>query len=325
MSESNWRPTASLENLRRRATLLADIRRFFSERQVLEMEVPILSRRATSDPHIDSITAECSGEPAFLATSPEFGLKRLLAAGIGDCYYLGKAFRNGEAGGRHNPEFTMLEWYRVGWDDHRLMIEVGELLSWLLRISRVHSCSYRTLFLEHLGLDPHRATLRELSDCVAYNLELSFEPVDKDECLDLLMSHHIEPNMDMGGKPGITLVYDFPASQAALARVEEDEHGVPVARRFEAYVGGMELANGYWELTDAREQLRRFEADQRYRAENGKPVNPFEERLVQALESGMPSGMPECAGVALGVDRLLMLACGASRIDEVVAFPIGRA
>ena len=317
MSESNWRPTAPLQNLRRRATLLADIRRFFSERQVLEMEVPILSRRATSDPHIDSIVADCSGDAAYLATSPEFGLKRLLAAGMGDCYYLGKAFRNGEAGGRHNPEFTMLEWYRVGWDDHRLMIEVGELLSWLLRISKVRSYSYRALFLQHLDVDPHRASFEELKTTVAKVLELSFEPAGRDECLDLLMSHHIEPNMG----EGISLVYDFPATQAALARVEDDELGVPVARRFEAYVGGMELANGYWELTDAPEQLRRFEADHRYREDNHKPVHPFEERLVRALEAGMP----DCAGVALGVDRLLMLASGASRIDEVIAFPIERA
>ncbi|MBY6211770.1 EF-P lysine aminoacylase GenX [Microbulbifer agarilyticus] len=318
---SLWQPTAPLDNLRRRATLLADIRRFFSERQVLEMEVPILSRRATSDPHIDSITADCSGAPAFLATSPEFGLKRLLASGMGDCYYLGKAFRNGEAGGRHNPEFTMLEWYRVGWDDHRLMIEVGEFLSWVLNISRVCSYSYRALFLKFLDIDPHRASLEELKAVVARVLELSFEPANRDECLDLLMSHHIEPNMDSSDERGITLVYDFPASQAALARVEHDELGAPVARRFEAYVAGMELANGYWELTDAAEQQRRFEADQKYRAENAKSVNPFEERLVEALAAGMPA----CAGVALGVDRLLMLACGAERIDEVIAFPIERA
>ncbi|GAB2512883.1 EF-P lysine aminoacylase EpmA [Microbulbifer agarilyticus] len=321
MSECLWQPSAPLDNLRRRATLLADIRRFFSERQVLEMEVPILSRRATSDPHIDSITADCSGAPAFLATSPEFGLKRLLAAGMGDCYYLGKAFRNGEAGGRHNPEFTMLEWYRVGWDDHRLMIEVGEFLSWVLNISRVCSYSYRALFLKFVDIDPHRASLEELKAVVARVLELSFEPADRDECLDLLMSHHIEPNMDSSGERGITLVYDFPASQAALARVEDDELGAPVARRFEAYVAGMELANGYWELTDTAEQQRRFEADQEYRAQHGKSVNPYEERLVEALASGMP----DCAGVALGVDRLLMLACEAERIDEVIAFPIERA
>ncbi|MBB5211350.1 EF-P lysine aminoacylase EpmA [Microbulbifer hydrolyticus] len=317
MSDAIWQPSAPLQNLRRRATLLADIRRFFSERQVLEMEVPILSRRATSDPHIDSITAECGGETAYLATSPEFGLKRLVAAGIGDCYYLGKAFRNGEAGGRHNPEFTMLEWYRMGWDDHRLMIEVGEFLSHILKISKVHSYSYRALFLQQLGVDPHRASFEELKATVAKVLELSFEPAGRDECLDLLMSHHIEPGMD----EGITLVYDFPATQAALARVEDDELGVPVARRFEAYVGGMELANGYWELTDAPEQQRRFEADRCYREDHGGPVYPYEDRLVQALEAGMP----DCAGVALGVDRLLMLACGAGRIEDVIAFPIERA
>lgn len=317
VDSSLWRPTAPLDNLRRRAALLAQIRRFFSEREVLEVDVPVLSRRATSDPNIESIAARCSGAEAWLATSPEFGLKRLLAAGFGDCYYLGKAFRDGEAGGRHNPEFTMLEWYRLGWDDHRLMIEVGELLSCLLKISRVHSYSYRTLFLHILGLDPHRASFAELKACVSDVLELSFEPAGRDECLDLLMSHHIEPNMG----PGITLLYDFPASQAALARVEEDELGVPVARRFEAYLGGMELANGYWELTDASEQLRRFEADQRYRQENDRQQRPFEERLVQALASGMP----DCAGVALGVDRLVMLACEAERIDEVVAFPVDRA
>ncbi|WP_295797330.1 EF-P lysine aminoacylase EpmA [uncultured Microbulbifer sp.] len=316
---SSWQPSAPLDNLRHRAYLLAHIRRFFSEREVLEVDVPALSRRATSDPHIDSISARCSGETAYLATSPEFGLKRLLAAGFGDCYYLGKAFRNGEAGSRHNPEFTMLEWYRLGWDDHRLMIEVGELLSHLLKISRVCSYSYRALFLQELGLDPHRASLQELKDCGARELELSFEPADRDECLDLLMSHHVEPRL--GERDAITLVYDFPASQAALARVEEDEQGVPVARRFEAYAGGMELANGYWELIDAPEQLRRFEADHQYREDNGKSVYPFEERLVQALEHGMPS----CAGVAMGIDRVVMLACGAERIDEVIAFPIDRA
>lgn len=312
-----WSPSASLDALRRRAALLADIRRFFAERQVLEVEVPTLSRRATSDPHIDSITALCNGETAYLATSPEFGLKRLLAAGMGDCYYLGKAFREGEAGGRHNPEFTMLEWYRCGWDDRQLMREVGELLSGLLQIATVRTLSYRALFQQQLQLDPHLASEDELRACVAREMDLAFIPANRDECLDLLMSHRLEPAMG----EGITLLYDFPASQAALAKVVEDETGTPVARRFEAYVGGLELANGYWELTDAQEQLRRFQADHRYRGAHKLHVYPFEERLVQALEAGLP----ECAGVALGVDRLLMLAGGYSRIDQVIAFPIERA
>ncbi|KUJ82831.1 EF-P lysine aminoacylase GenX [Microbulbifer flavimaris] len=312
-----WQPTASIQALHQRAALLADIRRFFAERSVLEAEVPTLSHRATSDPHIDSITALCTGEPVYLATSPEFGLKRLLAAGFGDCYYLGKAFREGEAGGRHNPEFTMLEWYRVGWDDRRLMEEVGELLSQVLGIGNIRSLSYRELFQHHLQLDPHRASDEELQECARREVELSFVPASRDECLDLLMSHRLEPAMG----DGITLLHDFPASQAALARVETDETGTPVARRFEAYVAGLELANGYWELTDAQEQQRRFEADHRYRAMQKLHVYPFEERLVAALEAGMP----ECAGVALGVDRLLMLAGGYQRIEEVIAFPIERA
>ncbi|MCX2778270.1 EF-P lysine aminoacylase EpmA [Microbulbifer thermotolerans] len=317
MTDNTWQPTASLAALRQRAALLADIRQFFARRQVLEVEVPILSRRATSDPHIDSITALCNGDPAYLATSPEFGLKRLLAAGLGDCYYLGKAFREGEAGGRHNPEFTMLEWYRCGWDDRKLMGEVGELLSLVLDIQMVQSLSYRELFLRELQLDPHTASEADLRACVAREIELSFAPSDRDECLDLLMSHRLEPAMGRG----ITLLYDFPASQAALAKVAEDATGTPVARRFEAYVNGLELANGYWELTDPAEQLRRFQADHRYRGAHKLHVYPFEERLVEALQSGMP----ECAGVALGVDRLLMLAGGYSSIDQVIAFPIERA
>ncbi|WP_346838604.1 EF-P lysine aminoacylase EpmA [Microbulbifer sp. SAOS-129_SWC] len=317
MSDTTWRPTASVDALRRRGALLADIRRFFAARDVLEVDVPALSRRATSDPHIDSISAHCNGATAYLATSPEFALKRLLAAGLGDCYSLAKAFRQGEAGGRHNPEFTMLEWYRCGWDDRHLMGEVGELLGQLLGIEQIQSLSYRELFLRELGLDPHRAPEEELRACAAREIELAFEPADRDECLDLLMSHHLEARMGSG----ITLLYDFPASQAALARVAADDAGTPVARRFEAYAGGMELANGYWELTDAAEQRRRFEADHRYREQRGLPRYPLEERLVDALAAGMP----DCAGVALGVDRVLMLAGGYARIEEVIAFPIERA
>ncbi|WP_237059300.1 EF-P lysine aminoacylase EpmA [Microbulbifer sediminum] len=317
MTDTSWQPTASIAALRQRAALLARVRQFFTAREVLEVEVPVLSRRATSDPHIDSITALCKGEAAYLATSPEFGLKRLLAAGLGDCYYLGKAFRDGEAGGRHNPEFTMLEWYRCDWDDRALMREVGDLLGEVLGIARMESLSYRELFLRHLELDPHTATEEQLRACTARHLELSFAPADRDECLDLLMSHHLEPRMGSG----ITLLYDFPASQAALAKVLPDDSGTPVARRFEAYVGGLEIANGYWELTDPAEQLRRFQADHRYRGTHKLHVYPFEERLVDALAAGMP----ECAGVALGIDRLLMLAGDYDRIEDVIAFPIGRA
>ncbi|MCO1334130.1 EF-P lysine aminoacylase EpmA [Microbulbifer sp. OS29] len=317
MSKNAWRPTASIKALRQRAALLAQIRTFFSQRGVLETEVPVLSQRATSDPHIESISTQCSGETAYLATSPELGLKRLLAAGLGDCYYLGKAFRQGESGGRHNPEFSMLEWYRCGWDDRQLMAEVTELLSAILATDQVQSLSYRELFLRELQLDPHSASNAELVSCVAREMELSFTPRERNECLDLLMSHRLEASMN----EGITLIYDFPAEQAALAKVLNDQQGTPVARRFEAYAGGLELANGYWELTDSKEQLRRFEKDLAYRRDHLRPLQPFDERLVSALAEGMP----DCAGVALGVDRLLMLAAGYDSIDKVIAFPFSRA
>ncbi|QFT53261.1 EF-P lysine aminoacylase EpmA [Microbulbifer sp. THAF38] len=317
MTTDLWRPSATIEALRHRAALLAEIRQFFTQRQVLETEVPVLSRRATSDPHIESIPVQCGGDSAYLATSPEFGLKRLLAAGLGDCYYLGKAFRQGEAGSRHNPEFTMLEWYRCSWDDRRLMKEVADLLSGILKIQQVQSLSYRDLFQRELQLDPHSASDSDLLRCVEKEIDLAFSPADRSECLDLLMSHRLEPTMG----EGITLLYDFPADQAALAKVLPDDSGTPVARRFEAYVGGLELANGYWELTDSAEQLRRFQADHTYRQKHGLNLYPYEERLVEALRMGMP----ECAGVALGIDRLLMLAGGYKTIEEVIAFPIERA
>ncbi|GMG85794.1 EF-P lysine aminoacylase EpmA [Biformimicrobium ophioploci] len=314
----DWRPTATIENLRRRAQVFAELRAFFAARNVIEVDVPALSQRATSDPHIDSITATCGGNSAYLATSPEFGLKRLLAAGMGDCYYLGKAFRNGEAGSRHNPEFTMLEWYRVGWDDHQLMDEVAALLCGVLQLPAPDKLSYRALFQSELGVDPHSATVSELRQLARSHFEIEFESEAAADWLDLLMSHVLEPRLGTG----VTLVYDFPASQAALAKVEPDALGVPVARRFEAYVGGVELANGYWELTDAAEQHRRFEADHAYRRANGLPAHPFEERLVEALALG---DMPECAGVALGVERLLMQKLGAGKISEVLALPFERA
>ncbi|GAB2893793.1 EF-P lysine aminoacylase EpmA [Microbulbifer echini] len=317
MTADSWRPVATLAALRQRAALLAEIRQFFAQRQVLETEVPVISRRATSDPHIESITTQCVGTAAYMATSPEFALKRLLAAGIGDCYYLGKAFRQGEAGRRHNPEFTMLEWYRCGWDDRRLMDEVADLLCQILGRHQVQSLSYRELFQRELQLDPHSASDQALASCVEREMDLAFAPNDRSECLDLLMSHRLERAMGAG----ITLLYDFPANQAALAKVIPDKSGTLVARRFEAYVGGLELANGYWELTDSAEQMRRFEADQAYRKKNGSAVHPFEERLVMALQAGMP----ECAGVALGVDRLLMLAGGYKSIEDVIAFPLERA
>jgi lysyl-tRNA synthetase class 2 len=321
-----WRPTADLAVLRLRAALYRLIREFFDARGVLEVETPVLSAAANSDPNIRSFSLDYSGPAAggartrYLRTSPEFPLKRLLAAGVGDCYELGRVFRDGEAGGRHNPEFTMLEWYRLGFDHYRLMIEVGELLraafALVGRTLGVRSVGYRELFVEQLGIDPFSASIDALSAPLS---KFSIDPrgLEREDWYDLLLTHLIEPVM-----PGdqILLVHGFPARQCALARVEGE--GVNAsACRFEAYVGGIELANGYFELTDAAEQRRRFELDQARRRSRGDAELPLDEHLLSALQQGLP----DCAGVALGVDRLLMAMRGSARIDEVIAFPFARA
>ena len=286
-----WQPAASLENLRVRAQLNRQLRGFFEARGVLEVEVPLLARATVTDPHIDSIAAQQGGERVFLQTSPEFFMKRLLCAGSGAIYSLGKAFRNGEAGGRHNPEFTMLEWYRPGFDDNTLMHEVTELLQSLLPAAKsVERVSYRALFQRFLQLDPHKATLKELQALGRTHCNIDWQDDSRDTWLDLLMTHVIEPQLG----EGLVLVYDYPASQAALARVQTDNSGCPVAKRFEAYVGGMELANGYWELTDAVEQARRFGADWQQRQAMGIECYPQDPHLVAALQAGRTSTAKVC-------------------------------
>jgi len=318
---SDWRPTASLDNVRARAQLNTQLRAFFAERQVLEVEVPLLARATVTDPHIDSIRARQAGKSLFLQTSPEFFMKRLLCAGSGAIYSLSKAFRNGESGRRHNPEFTMLEWYRPGFDDSRLMDEVSALLQQLLperlpNAAAIERISYRALFQRHLDIDPHTATLTALQALGRLHCELDWQDDSRDVWLDLLMTHVIEPQLGHG----LVLVFDYPESQAALARVLDDAAGQRVAKRFEAYVGGMELVNGYWELTDALEQAKRFDADDSQRKAMGIECHPQDRHLLNALAAGMP----ETAGVALGVDRLLMLMTGSGVIDDVLCFPIGR-
>lgn len=317
MSASDWQPTASRQALEARARLLTQIRQFFADRGVLEVEVPLLAAATVTDPHIDSVQASCNGRTCYLQTSPEFAMKRLLASGSGPIYSLGKAFRNGESGRRHNPEFTMLEWYRPGFDDHRLMDEVETLIGAVMPLSGVERLSYRELFLRHLGVDPHTAALGQLKALARQQVEIDWDDDNRDTWLDILITHAIEPQLGAG----LTFIYDYPATQAALARVCENNLGQPVARRFEAFVGGMELANGYWELTDNQEQARRFQADLVRRHELGLPAYPEDQRLLQALAAGLP----DTAGVALGVDRLLMLVNGAESLEEVLAFPFARA
>jgi lysyl-tRNA synthetase class 2 len=313
---SDWRPSATPAALLRRAELLAGIRTFFAERGVLEVETPLLAHSGVTDPAIEALQVEAPGAaPRFLQSSPEYAMKRLLAAGSGPIYQLGKAFRAGEQGRRHNPEFTLLEWYRPGFDDHALMAEVAALLERCLGRPGWRKVSYGELFREQLGTDPHRATAAELAAVARARLDVGGLATDRDGWLDLLLSHCIEPTL-----AGTVCVHDFPASQAALARIVEQD-GVAVAQRFEFYVDGIELANGYHELLDAREQARRFAADNAARRRRGLAERAPDPRLLAALEAGLPP----CSGVALGVDRLLLAASGAASLGEVLAFDWERA
>ncbi len=324
-SVGDWRPSADLETLKLRARLYAAIRAFFAERDVLEVETPVLSLAGNTEPNIASFSLEFSGRTdgaprtRWLRTSPEYPLKRLLAAGVGDCYELGRVFRDGEAGGRHNPEFTMLEWYRVGWDHHRLIDETVALtlaaLALVNRAATVDKISYRDLYRRHLDLDPATATEQALISALG-DTRIAHDGLSRDDWLDLLMTHRIQPAF---ADDRITVVYDYPASQCALARIRADDP--PLAERFELYVGPLELANGYHELIDADEQGQRFRRDLETRMRRGVNQPPIDERLLAALAHGLPG----CAGVALGVDRLLMAMLGAGRIGDVIAFAFERA
>ena len=316
----DWQPRATLGLLRARAALLDRIRRFFASRNILEVETPLLCHSGITDPAIEPLMVERGRSlrrPRYLQTSPEYAMKRLLACYGEPIFQLARAFRYGEAGGRHNPEFTLLEWYRPGFDHHALMAEVAELVRHCLGDRPVHSYRYRQLFREVLALDPFTASTTELEALARASLDPGSMTGDRDLWLDLLMSHLIEPQL--AGR-GMCFVYDYPASQAALARITEVD-GVPVGHRFELYVDGMELANGYLELLDTTEQRQRFESDNARRREVGLPERALDEHLLAALDHGMPS----CSGVALGVDRLLMLATGVEDIREVLAFDWDRA
>lgn len=313
----DWRPTASLALLRQRAELLQRLRAFFQQRDVLEVETPLLSLAAVTDLHLQNLAVDFQGETRFLQTSPEFAMKRLLAAGSGPVFQLCKAFRPDESGRLHNPEFSMLEWYRPDWDDEQLMAEVEALILYCLPEPRRPAApfprrSYRDLFLQYLQIDPLEASVEALRACARQHLEVSDLAEDRDAWLQLLFSHCVEPQLS-----GAVFVTQFPPGQAALAQVQPDAQGRPVARRFELYIDSIELANGYLELTDADEQRRRFEQDNAERLRRGLPAMPIDERLLAALGAGLPP----CSGVALGFDRLLLCASGESALSSVLAFP----
>ncbi|OSN00375.1 MULTISPECIES: elongation factor P--(R)-beta-lysine ligase [Lonsdalea] len=325
MSETaSWQPSAPIANLLKRAEIINEIRRFFFDRGVLEVETPAMSQATVTDVHLVPFDTQYVGPGAadglklYLMTSPEYHMKRLLAAGSGPIYQLGRSFRNEESGRFHNPEFTMLEWYRPHYDMYRLMNEVDDLLQQVLECESAEMLTYQQAFQRHLDVDPlsaDKAQLREVAETLGVG-DVAHQEEDRDTLLQLLFAVGVEVNI---GRDKPAFVYHFPATQASLSEISTEDHRV--AERFEVYFKGIELANGFRELTDSAEQRQRFEQDNRKRAAHGLPVQLIDENLLDALTAGIP----DCAGVALGIDRLIMLALKAESISEVMAFPVDRA
>lgn len=303
-----WQPTASIITLKQRAKLIQEIREFFYQRAVLEVETPLLCHTSVTDPHLTSFT---TNHGTFLQTSPEYAMKRLLAAGSGDIFQLTKAFRAEEFGQHHNQEFTLLEWYRLGFDQLQLINEVDELLQQILHCHPAEKITYQQLFEQQLGINPHAASINELIAIAKQHQLDQLNLSNKDDWLNLLLSHVIEPTI---GQHQPIFIYDYPASQAALAKIRHDQP--PVAERFECYFQGIELANGFHELTDHQQQRQRFIANNQHRQQSNKPSVPIDEYFLDALAHGLPN----CAGVALGVDRLVMLALNENHIANVLSF-----
>ena len=316
---STWQPTASIGTLEIRATMLRAAREYFAATRALEVETPTLSAAAVTDVHLASVGAVAMQKPRFLHTSPEYPMKRLLAAGCGDIWQICRVYRDGESGRWHNPEFTLIEWYRVGIDHHALMADVERLINAMLpparQFDRAERLSYREAVQLHAGvdaLDDPTAVLVARLQSADIDVPKSLWS-DRDGCLDLIMSVLVGPQL---GLDRLSFIYDYPASQAALARARGR-----VASRFEAYLDGIELANGFHELADANEQRSRFAQDVASRSARNLPPVPVDENFLAALAHGLP----ECSGVALGFDRLVMCATGARHIEEVLAFPFDRA
>lgn len=319
-----WQPTASIENLKRRSEIISDIRQFFAERSVMEVDTPCLSGFGVTDRYLSNFTTEfvgpgcADGKPLYLQTSPEYAMKRLLASGSGCIYQIFKAFRNEEAGRFHNPEFSMLEWYRVGFDQFALMDEVDALVMQVLGCSPAERMSYQQAFKQYVGIDPLSANRDQLA---ALMIEAGFgdivrDDVDDDTFLQCLFGEKVESQI---GLERPCFIYHFPASQASLAKI--DPNNELVACRFELYYRGVELANGFDELTDEPMQRARFDADNQARVARGLPKRKLDEHFLAALAVGLP----DCAGVALGIERLLMLAFDCNEIGEVMAFTIENA
>jgi lysyl-tRNA synthetase class 2 len=308
-----WHPSGNLATWKERARLLRQVREFFHARGVLEVETPVLARTTVTDPAIDSLEVAIDGHRRYLQTSPEYHMKRLLAAGAPSIYRLGPVFRADESGRQHNPEFTMIEWYRLGFSAEELMAEVADLVDLLIGADEYRRVAYDGLLVDRLGVSAD-AGVGALRAAVAAFMELPGE-VERRDLLDLAFA------TALSNQPGRCFINDYPADQAALAATRIDEVGREVAERFELVIDGLEIANGYHELTDAEIMAQRMDADRRHRKADGRGAPAPDDRLLAAMRAGLP----HCAGVAVGFDRLVMLATGATRIDQVLTFPFDRA
>ena len=318
----DFRPTASVEMLRRRSELTMAIHSFFQGQDFVHVETPLVSCDTVVDQHIEPVPilrssftgSALDDRPMWLQTSPEFAMKRLLASGMDSIYQICKAFRQGEQGARHNPEFTMLEWYRCGDGLQEGMQLLSEFAAAILKRPQSEMVSYQDAFLKHAQIDPFTQSDKELAELCRSKIKIAerfSEEQARDFWLDLILVHLVEPHLGFNAP---TIIYDWPASQSALAIVRADQP--PVAERFELYVDGVELANGYHELLDSDELLKRNEHVNRQRLADGNAALPEESRLLNAMRAGMPA----CAGVAVGLDRLLMVMTGAESITDVMAF-----
>jgi len=321
MTQSDpWMPTASIQTIKQRAQLLKNLRDFFQQRSILEVETPVLSHYGGTEPNLSAITANFNslGEAqlGFLQTSPEFAMKRLLAAGIGDCYQITKAFRNEESGRFHNPEFSLLEWYRTGINEIQLLQEIDEMLQKIVAAEAAQYCSYSDLFNQYLTLDVTNSTFENLRQVAINNIQNPPQLEHRDEYLELLFSYCIEPKIGLKRPCFVTA---YPASQASLARISTEDP--ELSCRFEIFYKGIELGNGFYELSDADEQYKRFKTENNRRRNMGLEEVEIDPHFIQALRHGLP----ESSGVAIGIDRLLMIITSAKHIDEVLSFPIQRA
>lgn len=317
MTQLLWQPSATREDLQARAQLMARVRDFFTQRGYLEVETPVMAHHGITDVYLSNVTAYCQHQTTYLQTSPEYHMKRLLAAGSGPIFQIARVFRDDEIGRWHNPEFSLLEWYQLGIDHHALMAEMDVFLQTFLACPPLIYYRYQDVFLSICRLDPHTASLDELKALLRdYELHqvLAADEVERDQYLFLLMSHVIEPALAHELAP--IAVYDFPESQAALAQVHEGR-----AARFEIYYQGVELANGFHELTDSTAQAQRFESDRLHRRQKGLPEVAVDPLFLAALSAGLPA----CSGVALGLDRLFAKALQKTSIAPVLAFDWPRA